>query len=500
MKVTILVVDDEKNILMLFKKLLKPESVRLESSEHDENFAQGVVVKTASDGQEAFDVIANQPVDLIVSDLAMANMDGMALLKKAKEHKPNVPFIMITGVGSIEDAVRAMKLGAFDYITKPFQRDEMLLTIKKALQFRMLHVEIEQLRHQLNEKSDDAFSRIIGKSKPIEKVLEMVRIVSQSDATVLIEGESGTGKELVAKSIHMLSQRKDNPFVAINCGAIPETLLESELFGHAKGSFTGAFSDKKGIFESAHRGTLFLDEIADVSPAMQAKLLRAIQEREIRPVGGNAGTKFDVRIITATNKPLSRLVGEKKFREDLYYRLAVIIIAIPALRERKDDIPILVSFFIDKYCKANGKKFLSVSQEVLEAFTKHQWPGNIRELENLVERAVVIATPQDVIGIKHLPPGFSRSGSRKSIPIRALNPKVGNNHHDSLASESEVESLLEQDYSIKDIVEYVVHKVEKIVIDRALRSEAGNKASTARKLGISRPSLYSKLDQYGLNE
>ncbi len=357
---------------------------------------EGFEVNVFSNGKEALSFLQEKNVDLIISDLTMPEMGGMELLKEVQKIKLESPFIIITAFGTINSAVEAMKAGAYDYITKPFSQEELVLVVKKALELKSLKEENINLKSQLVEKYK--FENFVGKSPKMEKVFELISRVAGTTSNILILGESGTGKELVAKAIHYHSPRKEGPFVAVQCAAIPSALLESELFGHVKGSFTGAIKDREGKFELADEGTLFLDEIAEMSPEMQAKLLRAIQEREIERVGGSSPVKIDVRIIAATNQDLERLVKEKKFREDLYYRLNVISITLPPLRERKEDIPILIEHFLKKF----GDKDCSIEDEAMKVLMSYSWHGNVRELENTIERALVLKK-DNIIKKENLP-------------------------------------------------------------------------------------------------
>ncbi len=484
MKMNILVVDDEKNILALFRRILTQNNLGLDV-EGKEQLA--LTVHTASSGEEALQLIRERAFDLVISDLAMGRLNGMNLLRESRTHRPDTPFIMMTGVGTIEDAVKAMKNGAFDYLTKPFQHDELMMTVRKALEYRRLHDEVRNLRARLAERETGSFTGIVGQSKSMLKIFDMIKTIATSDTTVLIEGESGTGKELIARSLHQESDRRTRPFIAINCGAIPETLLESELFGHVKGSFTGAIADKRGLFQEADGGTLFLDEVSTISLPVQAKLLRSIQEREIRPVGGSHGAKIDVRIIAATNRPLLKMIGEKSFREDLYYRLAVITITVPPLRDRKEDIPLLSTFFLDRYGRKNGKSVRHISDASMQKMLDYAWPGNIRELENIIERAVVIS-PDDAteINLSDLPAGLN--------PMQGSHPGVYERISDD--PEQFVFRLLEKHHDLKSILSIATRDIEKAAIVQILAEVSGNRTEAARRLGISRPALYNKLRQY----
>lgn len=506
MKERILVVDDEKNILALFVKILTPQS--LAGEDGGSETPPDLDIVTAVSANDGWAMVQKERFDLIISDLAMEGMDGMAFLQRVKSMYPELPFLMLTGVGTLDDAVKAMKLGAFDYLTKPFQREELLLTIRKALAFSRLHSEVKALRERLNEKEGAGFYHIIGKSKAITKIFEMIRVVAKSDSTVLIDGESGTGKELIAKAIHQESARRSQAFVAINCGALPETLLESELFGHVRGAFTGATADKRGLFKEADHGTIFLDEIGDVSPSIQSKLLRALQEKEIRPVGSNVGSKVDVRIVAATNRPLPQMLVNKQFREDLYYRLAVITMSLPPLRDRKEDIPLLVNYFLGKYCTENGKEPRSISDQAMAALLEHDWPGNIRELENLIERLVVISS-DDRIDTNHLPKELVRKLQRSHATLTTASASTFSALNRSIHPKSEfkfsddqteiIHHLLKQKETLKDITDTITQETERIAIVRVLGEAAGNRAEAARRLGISRPSLYSKMKEYKIS-
>ncbi len=501
----ILVVDDEKNMLVLFKKILTPEVLSDPSVPSESRDSAPITVHTAPGGQVAWEMVKMESYDLIISDLAMDGMNGMEFLQKVKALKPETPFIMLTGVGTVDDGIKAIKTGAFDYLTKPFQRDELLLTIRKALSFSRLNSEVRLLRERLSEKDQHEFGAIVGKSRSMVRIFEMIRTIAKSDSTVLIEGESGTGKELIAKALHQESLRHERPFVAINCGALPENLLESELFGHVRGAFTGATADKKGLFKVADKGTLFLDEIGDVSLSIQAKLLRALQEKEVRPVGGNQGVTADVRIIAATNRTLLKMIQDKLFREDLYYRLAVITLSLPPLRERKEDIPLLVQHFLEKYCSMNRKPLKALTPEAMAVLLEHDWPGNIRELENIIERLVVI-TPDEAIDVSQLPRDLVRKLDQRRETMLSSSVRIFADLNESLSPRSEfkysdeqvrvVQQLLRSQESLKSITDMAQRELEKIAIMTVLHEVGGNRAEAARRLGISRPALYNKLKEY----
>lgn len=374
---TILIVDDEPNIRRVLEAVLARE---------------GHTVLTAENGRKGLDVLSKDSnIDCLISDLIMPDINGIELLTAAKELNPSMSVLMITAHGTIKSAVDAMKLGAFDYIPKPFDLDEIKMTVRNALERRNLIEENRELRAQV--KQVNQVDKLVGSGRAMQEVFSMIERIRDSRASVLIRGESGTGKEGVARALHYTSVRADKPFVPVACVALSEQLLQSELFGHEKGSFTGAIGQKKGRFEMANHGTLFLDEIGDIPHTVQMMLLRAIQEREFERVGGGETIKVDVRLVTATNQSLEKLVEEGKFREDLFYRLQVITIHMPALRERSEDIPMLVEHFIGMYAPDNCKKIEYASPEALEMMMRYRWPGNVRELENAIERAIVLADP-----------------------------------------------------------------------------------------------------------
>ena len=442
---SILIVDDDPELRNLMKDILEDQSFQ---------------VTVARDGKEALSFLDNHDFPVVLTDLRMKGMDGAELLEEIVKHHPASTVIMMTAFGTVESAVEAMKRGAFDYLTKPIKTDELLVTIEKAMREAMLRREVVQLRQQV--KRDYAFDQILGKSKPMQEVFDLIRRVADTQTNILITGESGTGKELVAKAIHFNSGRKSMPFIPVNCAAIPEFLLESELFGHVKGSFTDAKSDKRGLFEEANKGTLFLDEISEMPMMLQAKLLRAVQEREIRRVGATRPVAVDVRIIAATNLHLAEEVQAKRFREDLYYRLNVIEICLPPLRERKEDIPLLCDMMLEKSSVGRQKQVTKMSEATLGLLLDYAWPGNVRELENIMERAVTLAqgsvlTPND-------------------LPA-AIRDAQGDRH---LVEES-AERLL----SLEDI--------EHLYIQRVLEKTGGNKFKAAQLLGIDRKTLYRKL-------
>jgi two-component system response regulator PilR (NtrC family) len=396
-KARVLVVDDEKSMRDLL-------SITLEKEGYD--------VLTAAGGEAAIEALRRDATDAVITDLRMPKVDGLQVLRAAKEISPDVAVIVITAVASTETAVEAMKLGAYDYITKPFKLDEVSLIVRNALERKRLRDENLYLRKQL--ETQHRFENIIGKSGRILEVFDTIRKISDSPSTAMITGESGTGKELVARAIHFNSLRRDKPFVSVNCGAIPEGLMESELFGHVRGAFTGAVSNKIGLFSAGEGGTLFLDEITEIPPLLQVKLLRAIQTREIRRVGDTKDMKTDVRLIAASNRNLEDAVKDGILREDLYYRLNVIPIQLPPLRERREDIPLLVAHFLQKFGKDLGKEARGVAPEAMIVLERYHWPGNIRELENVLERAIVLGAG-DMLGVESLPETL-----RRERPVKGM--------------------------------------------------------------------------------
>jgi len=404
----ILVVDDEKSLREVLSIMLK---------------RAGYTVTEACDGDEAIGHVNKEIYDLVITDLRMPKADGMDVLKAVKSSSPDTVVLVITAFATSDSAVEAMKQGAYDYLTKPFQVDEVQLIIRNALEKRRLSTENMLLKREMASQS--SFAKIVGQSEAMQKVFDVVKKVADARSNILICGESGTGKELVARAIHYNSARSAMPFVAVNCSAVPETLLESELFGHVKGSFTGAISNKAGLFEVANGGTIFLDEIGDTTPTIQVKLLRVIQEREFRRVGGNQDMKVDVRVIAATNRDLEKAVAEGAFREDLYYRLDVIPIRLPPLRLRTGDIPLLVTHFLEKFSQDSGKPAPILTPEALHVLLEHEWRGNVRELENLIERVVAFSsgapvTDADVRGWLHRSVTPQQPGMPTDLPDDGL--------------------------------------------------------------------------------
>ena len=416
----------------------------------------------------------DENIRLVLTDLKMQGMDGIELLRQIKTQFPLVEVIIMTGHGTIANAVEAIKHGAADYITKPFDKDELLTVVEKIIKMHSLEEEIERLHKELKDKY--SFSNIIGRSRKMRDVFERIVAASRIDSTVLITGDSGTGKELVARAIHFHGNRNTGPFIAVNCGALPRELIESELFGHKKGAFTGASSDAEGLFKAAVGGTIFLDEFAEMSKDTQVKLLRALQYKKIRPVGGTDEFDIDIRLVAATNQNLETALKDGLLRDDLYYRLSVITIHLPPLRERQEDIPILTQHFINKFNGVFSRTILSIDSESLECLSAYHWPGNVRELENVIEGIFALGT-SDTIRISDLPTRIR--GQRKIIiPTPAANSA-------NILSDGPALSLRD---------------AEKLAVENAMRTSKGNKSKAAQILGISRTRLYHKLEEYGISE
>jgi two-component system response regulator PilR (NtrC family) len=433
---------------------------------------EGYQVSVAENGEKAAQRLEKEIFDLLITDLKMPKLDGIQLLKRVKEIHPDTVVLVMTAFASTETAIEAMKEGAYDYLSKPFQIEEVKLVIGNALEKRRLRKENLLLKKELKEQT--TFGSIVGQSQKMKEVLDLVRKVSDSKSNLLIFGESGTGKELIARAVHFNSARRDKPFVTVNCGALPEALLESELFGHMKGSFTGAVTNKEGLFEVAHQGTLFLDEIGDTPPSIQVKLLRVLQEKEFRRVGGTKDIRVDVRIIAATNKDLERAVSEGSFRQDLFYRLDVIPIRLPPLRERVEDIGPLAEYFLSRSSQSLGKRVRQVSSEALQLLRGHEWRGNVRELENVIERAVALA------GGEHLTEKDFRSYLQKplpGIPMQGVNlPEEG----------------IDLDGLIGDI--------ERDLLLKALQSTRWVKKEAAKRLRLDSRSFRYRLSKYGIHK
>jgi two-component system NtrC family response regulator len=427
---------------------------------------KGYKIFSASSGREGIEIAGRNSVDIILSDFKMPDLNGIEVLEQVKKINPEISFVIVTAYGTVENAVKAMRLGAFDYISKPVDLDELDLMIERVIEHKNLKSENQLLKTQIQEKYK--ISSIVSQSQKMEEVINLAARVADSKANVLITGENGTGKEVLAKAIHYISPRKDKPFVAVNVPALTETLLESELFGHEKGAFTGADKMKKGRFEIANSGTIFLDEVGDIPQSIQVKLLRVLQEHQFERVGGTENIEVDVRIIAATNKNLEQKIKDGTFREDLYYRLNVVSIKIPALRERKEDIFPMIESFIEKYCAENKRDKLGISKETVDLLMKHNFPGNVRELENIIERAVVL-TRGKVITVNDLPMNI-----------------IGFKEEKTLAALSEG-SLTDQ-----------VETLEKQLIFDALQKSEGNQTKAGKLLGLTERNLRYKLKKYNI--
>lgn len=442
--------------------LVVDDDVEMRELVHDVLKARGHQVTTAGSGQEALTLLAQSDFPVVLTDLRMKGMGGTELLTEIKRVYPDIDVILMTAFGSVETAVEAMKLGASDYLTKPVRSEEIVRVVERAVREASLLREVGRLRKEVHKEY--SFHQILGKSKAIQAVFDLIRRVADTPTNVLITGESGTGKELVAKAIHFNSERREGPFVPVNCAAIPEQLLESELFGHMRGAFTDAKMDKRGLFEEAQKGTVFLDEISELPLMLQAKILRVIQEKEIRRVGATKPISVDVRIIAATNLNLNLEVKAKRFREDLYYRLNVIELKLPPLRERREDIPLLVEAFLKKCGDARGKAMKGVSESALAMLMDYAWPGNVRELENVIERAVTLSLGEK-IGPDDLPPAVQGARGDRRVLDEAAEKTL------------------------------TLHEIEKEYIKKILEKMGGNKYQAAHALGIDRKTLYRKLGE-----
>jgi two-component system, NtrC family, response regulator PilR len=457
MKSRILVVDDEESIREFLEIMLKKE---------------GYEVTTAEDGAKAKEILTKKTFDMVISDMQMPNLTGIELLRHVRESYPDLVFMIITAFGTTETAVEAMKLGAYDYLTKPFKIDEVRLNIANALRSKNLETEVRVLKKELVKEY--SFQNMVGNSDAMHSVFNLIQRVSQAPTNVLITGESGTGKEVIAKAIHYNGPLKDKPFVTVNCGAIPENLMESEMFGHKKGSFTGAIADKAGLFEVADGGTLFLDEVGELPASIQVKLLRAIQERIIRRVGATDDMKVEVRIIAATNRNLEEMVQKSTFRQDLFYRLNVINIKSPPLRDRAEDIPLLANHFLKKYNDKLGKQIHTISVEAMDILKKYNYPGNVRELENMIERTVALEAGSTILP-ESLPPMVNTPMGRK------------------MASSNEIE-IGDEGLDL----DKVIGQIEKELLIKAIHASNGVKKKAAKLLKISFRSMRYRVEKYSL--
>ncbi|MBP2654385.1 MAG: atoC 3 [Firmicutes bacterium] len=454
---TILVVDDEDSVLKLLSAVLKRE---------------GYQVLCAESGGEALEKFNSVQPDLIIMDIRMSNMDGITALKEMRKTSRSITVILMTAYAAVETAVEAIKLGAFDYIIKPFDIEEVKLIVSRAIQLKKMTRKINVLNRQLLESY--RLDKILTNSSKMQELCKTIAKIAQSNVSVLITGESGTGKELLANVVHYNSKRKNGPFIKINCGALSEGLLESELFGHEKGAFTGAIVQRSGRFEQANQGTIFLDEIGEISPNLQVKLLRVLQEREFERVGGNETIKTDIRVIAATNRNLEEMVSLGKFRQDLYYRLNVVCLEAPSLRERREDIELLADYFLQKYAEENNKDIIGFDQDAVKLLESYDWPGNVRELSNVVERAVIMSTGS-IIFSEDLPDN--------------LKVVKGND----LVSSFDLEIANGQTLKAK------IKQMECMLIKEALQRNQGNRVKTAQELGMSRRSILYKIQEYEID-
>jgi two-component system response regulator PilR (NtrC family) len=455
----LLIVDDELSMRELLEYMFKREGYRVDCAEN---------------GRKAVALVGSNSYDLLLCDIRLGDISGLDVLRACKKHHPDTVVIMISAYASTEIAVEAMNEGAYDYVPKPFNKDELMETVAKALKLRTIEHEKELLDGELKRSLN--FGMIVGNSPAMQHIYKMIRQVSKTKTNVLITGESGTGKELIARAIHMESDRRGQPFVAINCGGIPETLMESELFGHKKGSFTGAIQDKPGLFQEAHRGTIFLDEIGELSLPIQVKLLRAVQEKTVRPVGGTEDVSVDIRIVSATNKSLEKEVIAGKFREDLFYRLNVIEIKVPALRERKADLKPLAQHFLEKYAREMGKEISKLSSYALDMMLKYDFPGNVRELENLLERSVALSTTNII-----LPDSLALAVHKRRW----------------------IEGVRDRRFDVDEVsrgvaLDSILEEIEAAYLKKALECSNGNKNRAAELLGISFRSLRYRLEKLRL--
>jgi DNA-binding NtrC family response regulator len=446
---SILVVDDESGILQTLQILLKNE---------------GFDVTTAQGGKAGLEALKAHAPDIVLTDVRMPQVTGIDILAAVRQQDPETPVILMTAQASLQTAIQAVNEGAFYYIQKPFSNDDMVAICRRAADYRNLRAENKQLKQEIRRRERSGLVKPLGKSRPFSDVMRLAEQVAPTESTVLIQGESGTGKEVIARYIHELSARSEGPFLSLNCGALPESLLESELFGHVKGSFTGAVRDKQGLFAAARGGTFFLDEIGEMSPATQVKLLRVLQEREAIPVGGTEAVPLDVRVVAATNRDLEEEIKRGRFRTDLFYRLNVIAIHLPPLRDRRDDIPIFVDAFLKRIAKEHGEEPKSLAPDALEVIMAYDWPGNVRELENALERAVVLV-------------------KANVIPLSAVPTKV---------TERKAEPLVTEEVRTNPTLDVI----EQAYITWVLNAEGGNKTRAAEVLGIDPSTLYRKLSKY----
>ena len=456
MKRQILIVDDEMDMLQLLKRSLEPDL--------------NCKVETALSGEQALQLLERKIFDLVLADIKMPGMDGLELLELIKRENPDLTVVMMTGHGDIDMAVKAMKSGAYDFITKPFDHDALLLRLEKALERSSLLMENIRLQEECRES--DVFQNLVGKSAKMQRVYETIQMVAKTDLTVLITGESGTGKDLAARAIHTLSNRRSGPFVAVNCPTVPENILESELFGYKKGAFTHATQNKAGLFQTAHRGTIFLDEIGDINPTIQTKLLRVIQEKEIKPLGDTRTVEVDVRIISSTNRNLKEKIKNNEFREDFFYRLNVLPLELPPLRKHQEDIPLIANHLLEKHNRKLEKSVSKISTDLMEIFMQRTWEGNVREMENVIMQGILFSgsdeiTPRDV--------GFKKKTQNSGFTGRTF-----------------------QDVAYKDAKEQVLKQFNADFIGNLLIMNKGNVTQAARLCGLERQALQQIMRRYGM--
>jgi two-component system response regulator AtoC len=476
---SVLIVDDEADVRALLTDLLTEE---------------GYKVRTADTAAKAVAEIEKHLPDLVMMDVQLPDQDGIALLRQLKKEHSELEMIVMTAFGGSSTAIKAMEHGAYDYVTKPFEIDDLLATLRRVFEHADMSHEVSALRLELGKSAADR-ERIVGASKPMLEVFKLIGKVASADATVLVTGESGTGKELIAEALHRASKRNPHPLVKVSCAALPESLLETELFGHEKGSFTGAMTMRKGRFETANKGTIFLDEIGEMTLGTQTKLLRIIQEREFERIGSNVPIKIDIRIIAATNRNLSEEVEKGKFREDLYYRLNVIHIHMPPLRERKDDIPLLVEHFLVKFRHAPGAIPTSISEDALQRLVDHDWPGNVRELENAIERAVVLSRGNPIT-VEHLPFGDRRE-ARDRARLSDRRSRL-EDEADAELAEFEGSTANGNGKAAGGTLKDRVAALEKQLIREALERAGGDHGVAAEELGLAKRTLTTKVKEYGL--
>jgi DNA-binding NtrC family response regulator len=482
-KVSILIIDDEVELCKSLSEMLKEEE-------------EGYKISVANSGKKGLAKIKEEVPDLVLLDIKMPEMDGIETLEKIKAIDEDVLVIMLTAYQTVETAIKSMKLGAYDYISKPFNYEELKIIIKRALQTRDLSKEVISLREQLRDKF--SFKNIIGRSDKMKEVLYKIEKVAPTNTTVLIRGESGTGKELIAKTIYQYSPRKDKPFIAVDCAGLPETLIESELFGHTKGAFTGAVAKKIGKFELAQSGTLFIDEIGNLPVNIQVKLLRALQEREINRIGEKYPIKIDTRILIATNTDLEKAIKRGAFREDLYYRINVFSIILPSLRECKEDIPLLALYFLNQFNPMLGKKVKDISERSMQLLVDYLWPGNVRELQNVIQQAIIMA--EDIILPEHLPFYIKENkvgADLVSAQVKANENLVEADFMSALAEKGKISST--ESFSLKEMISRFSKDTERRIILEVLKRTNWNKAEAARLLKVNYKTLYLKIKKYDLH-